>query len=142
MSLADIINEQNTLAIKNKDEDAKGIFSILKNKIMLAKIEKRAKGEELTDADVVSIIQKTVKELEEEKAFFEKAGRAEKVEALENQKNIISAYLPKLMSEDEIKEIISNLADKTMPNIMKHFRLNFAGKCDMSLVSKLAKELQ
>ena len=46
------------------------------------------------------------------------------------------------MSEDEIKEIISNLADKTMPNIMKHFRLNFAGKCDMSLVSKLAKELQ
>ena len=141
MSLADIINEQNTLAIKNKDEDAKGIFSILKNKIMLAKIEKRAKGEELTDADVVAIIQKTVKELDEEKINFEKANRQDKVNSLEKQKSLLTVFLPKQMSEEEIKQIILSLEDKSVGAVMKHFRENYSGKCDMSKVSSIARQI-
>lgn len=139
MSLAEEINAQNILAIKNKDEDAKAILSILKNKILVATIEKRASKEELTDADVIAIIQKTVKELDEEKASFAQANRPEQVASLERQKAVISQYLPELMSEDEIKEIIAGLEDKSIGNVMKHFRTNFAGKCDMGKVSSIAK---
>ena len=39
----------------------------------------------------------------------------------------------------KVKEIVDSLEDKSMPNIMKHFKLNYAGKCDMSIVSKIAK---
>ena len=41
---------------------------------------------------------------------------------------------------EEIKNIISSLEDKSMPNIMKHFKQNYLGKCDMKLVNKLANE--
>ena len=44
------------------------------------------------------------------------------------------------MTEDEIKTEIAKLADKSIPSVMKHFKANFQGKCDMGLVSKLAKE--
>ena len=45
-----------------------------------------------------------------------------------------------MMSEDEIREEIAKLEDKKIPTIMKHFKANFNGKCDMGLVNKIAKE--
>ena len=53
---------------------------------------------------------------------------------------ILSAYLPKQMTEDEIRAEIAKLDDKKVPSVMKHFKANFAGKCDMGLVSKVCKE--
>ena len=44
-----------------------------------------------------------------------------------------------MLSEQEIKTEINNLVDKSMPSIMKYFKTNFAGKVDMSLVSRIAK---
>ena len=49
------------------------------------------------------------------------------------------AFLPKMLTEEEIKKIIDSLEDKSMPNIMKYFKTNYAGKCDMSIVSRLAR---
>lgn len=46
-----------------------------------------------------------------------------------------------MMSEDEIRAEIDKLSDKSMPSIMKHFKTNFAGKVEMSLVSKIAKSI-
>jgi uncharacterized protein len=139
--IIDEINKQSIDAMKNKDEIAKGIFSIVKNKILLAKIDKKAKQEELTEADVISILQKTVKEIEEEKQSFASAGRDAQVTILEKQKSILEAFLPKLMSDEEIKEVISSLEDKSIANVMKYFKQNYAGKCDMSKVSAIAKKL-
>ena len=44
-----------------------------------------------------------------------------------------------MMSEDEIKAEINKLEDKSIPSVMKHFKANFAGKVDMSLVNKIAR---
>ncbi|MBR6516022.1 MAG: GatB/YqeY domain-containing protein [Bacilli bacterium] len=71
---------------------------------------------------------------------FKNANRTEKVEELTLQKQILEAYLPAKLTEEEIREIINSLEDKSMPNIMKHFKLNYLGKCDMKLVNKLANE--
>ena len=66
------LKKANIEALKSKDTNARAIYSVLINKCMLLEISKREKGEELTDADVVSMIQKTVKELEDEASNFEK----------------------------------------------------------------------
>ena len=136
------IKKANMEALKTKDSNARAIYSVLINKCMLLEINKREKGEELEDADVVSLIQKTLKELEDEISNFEKVNNASKVELLKSQFETIKVFLPKMLSEGEVKEVIEKLDDKSIPNVMKHFKTNYAGKCDMSMVSRLAKQYQ
>ena len=45
------------------------------------------------------------------------------------------------MSKDEIKAEIEKLDDKSIPNVMKHFKTNFAGKCDMGLVNQVLRSM-
>ena len=135
------LKEANVAALKNHDTNARAILSVLLNKIKLAEIEKRTQNAELVDADVVAILQKSLKELAEEKLAFEKAGRAESVVALQAQMEFVSSYLPKMMSEEEIKAEILKLSDRSIPNVMKHFKANFAGKCDMRDVQAVLKTL-
>ncbi len=136
------IKKANLEALKNKDSNARAIYSVLINKCMLLEISKKEKQEELVDADVVSLIQKTLKELEDESGNFEKVGNASKVEQLKAQMECIKLFLPKMLSEDEVKTIIESLEDKSIPSVMRHFKADYAGKCDMSMVSKLAKQYQ
>ena len=65
----------------------------------------------------------------------------EEVENINTQIAIAEKYLPKMMSEEEIKEVILSLADRSVPNVMKHFKSNFAGKCDMRKVQEVLKGL-
>ena len=138
MTLADFKKEK-VIAMKNHDKDAVDALNVIITKIMNLTIEKRAVNQEVTEGDIDSIIQKAVKELAEEKEGFERAGRQSNVESLSKQIEVVKKYLPKLLSEEEIVSIISSLQDKSMPAIMKHFKMNYQGKVDMSLVSKLAK---
>jgi uncharacterized protein YqeY len=125
--------------MKNKDKDGVDALNVIITKVMNLTIEKRAVGQEVTEGDVDTIIQKAVKELEEEREGFMKAGRQANVESLTRQIEYVKKYLPQLLSEEEIKEIISKLEDKSMPSIMKYFKVNYQGKVDMKLVSVLAK---
>lgn len=128
-------------AMKAHDKDAVAALNVVINKLMLAGIEKKAAGEEMTDADVTKILQKTVNELAEEREGFVKAGRAETVASLDRQLETVKKYLPKLLSAEEIKAIIEKLDDKSVPSVMKHFKTNYAGKVDMKLVGEVLKTL-
>lgn len=137
-----LINElekANIEALKNKDKTARAVLSVVINKYRVNAIELKAQGKEASDVDLIKVINKVVKELEEEKEGYVKLNRVEEVKAIEEQKAIIEKYLPKLMSEEEIRKIIASLEDKSMPSIMKHFKANYDGKVDMSLVSKIAR---
>ena len=136
------LKKANMEALKNKDSNARAIYSVLINKCMLLEINKKEKGEELVDADVVSLIQKTLKELEDEISNFEKVNNATKVELLKGQMEYIKKFLPAMLNETEISSIIEGLTDKSIPSIMRYFKTNYAGKCDMSMVSRLAKQYQ
>lgn len=136
------IKKANIEALKSKNSNARAIYSVLINKCMLLEINKREKGEELVDADVVSLIQKTLKELEDETSNFLKVNNLTKVETLKEQAEYLKTFLPKMLSEEEIKKEIDGLDDKSIPNVMKYFKTNFAGKCDMSKVSQIAKQYQ
>lgn len=137
--LIDEIKKANVEAMKARDNTAKGIYSIIMNKYMLLSIEKKQKGEEATDVDLITIISKTLKELTEEKESYLKVNNLEKVDAIAHQEELISKYLPKMLTEEEIRKEISTLDDKSLPNVMKHFKTNFQGKVDMGLVSKIAR---
>lgn len=128
-------------AMKAHDEDAVKALNVVINKLMLASIEKRAKGEEMNDTDTVAILQKTEKELLEERAGYEKAGRADTVASLDKQIAAVKKYMPQMMSQEEIKEVILSLSDRSVPAVMKHFKTNFAGKCEMKTVSEVLKSL-
>lgn len=137
--IIDEIKKDNVQAMKDKNTIARTIYGVVVNKHMLQSIEKRKTGGELTDADMVAILQKTIKELTEEAENYAKVGNNVQVEEINAQKKILEKYLPQMMSEDEIRNIIAGLEDKSMPNIMKHFKANFAGKVDMQLVNKIAR---
>ena len=95
----------------------------------------------MTEADIATLLKKAEKELIEEKEGFEKAGRQENVISLENQIKTIQKYLPKMLSKEEITAIINGLTDKSLPAVMKHFKINYQGKADMKLVSDIAKNI-
>ncbi len=139
--LIDTIKKENMIALKEKDQDKRAVLSVIINKYMVLGYEAKAKGKELTDLDLIQIINKTTKELEEEKAGYVQANRPESVAKIDYQIKAIASYLPKMMSEEEIKEVISSLEDKSIPSVMKHFKQNYAGKCDMGLVNKVLKSL-
>ena len=139
--MIDDIKKASVEAMKARDSIAKGIYSIIVNKYMLLNIEKKEKGEQATDNDMISIISKTLKELADEKESYLKVNNQEKVNAIAHQEELISKYLPKMLSEDEIRKEIDSLEDKSIPSIMKHFKANFQGKVDMSLVNKIAKSI-
>ena len=134
------LGKANIQALKNHDKVARSILSVVYGKCKQASIDKGLGAKELDDAECLRIIQKTIKELDEEKEGYVKIGRVESANEIEEQKAILVKYLPAQLSEDEIRAEIAKLEDKKIPSVMKHFKTNFAGKVDMGLVSKVAKE--
>lgn len=139
--LIDTLKKENLLALKNKDENKRAVLSVIINKYMILGYEYKANNKEIGDTELINIISKTLKELEEERKSFLEANRADKVSDLDKQIEIIKIYLPKMLTEEEIKNIILSLDDKSIPSVMKHFKLNYNGKCDMTLVNKVLKSL-
>ena len=135
------LKDANVKALKERDTTARSVLSVVLNKVKLAEIDKRTAGGELVDADVVAILQKSVKELTEEKEAFEKASRQQNVDTLATQIAFIQNFLPKMMTAEEIRAEIAKLEDKSIPSVMKHFKANFAGKCDMRDVQSVLKSL-
>lgn len=135
------IKKANIEAMKNKDTLARAFYSVLMNKILLEKIAKGQRDQMLADADVSNIIQKVIKELNDEKENYAKVANVEQVAIIEKQIEIANTYLPKQLSKDEIKQIILALDDKTVPSVMKHFKANYNGQVDMRQVQEVLKEL-
>ncbi|MBE6136099.1 MAG: hypothetical protein E7181_02380 [Erysipelotrichaceae bacterium] len=135
------LQKANIEAMKAKDQDARSILSVVLTKYKLQEVEARAAGKELGDAELLSIIQKVLKELSDEKEGYAKVNNQERIDSITRQENVIKKYLPQQLSEDEIRAEIAKLDDKSLPNIMKHFKTNFAGKVDMSKVSQIARSL-
>lgn len=137
--IIDEIKKDNVQAMKDKNALARAIYGVVMNKVLLANIEAKKDGKELADSDVVQILQKTIKELTEERENYLKANNQTEADNIDQQKKIIEKYLPAMLSEEEIKAEIAKLDDKSIPSVMKHFKANFAGKVDMSLVNKIAR---
>lgn len=129
-------------ALKNKDTNAQNVMGVLIAAYQKAESDKKVKGQEMTDADMVSILNKVLKELEDEKAMYESANRTVEVANSLAQMEIVKSYMPAMMSEEEVRKVIEGLEDKSIKNVMMVFKSQYAGKVDMGLVSKVAREYQ
>lgn len=139
--LIDEIKKANMLAMKNHDQQTRTALSIVINKYMLVNIENKAQNKETQDSDVISILQKTIKELVEEAENYAKVGNLEEQQNVLAQKKAVEQFLPQMMSKEEIKAEMLKLDDKSIGSVMKYFKLNFAGKCDMRDVQEVLKSL-
>jgi uncharacterized protein YqeY len=117
-------------------------------RLILAAVKQKEVDEriELADADVVSILEKMIKQRRESIAQFEKAARTDLADAEKFELGILSGYLPQQLSEAEIqKEIDSAVAGsgasgiKDMGKVMAALKTRLAGRADMGKVSGLVK---
>lgn len=138
--IIDEIKKANMQALKERNQNARAIYSIVMTRFMNRSIELKEVGATMNDEETIRIIQKTLKELNEEKEGYEKVNNMQMAQSIAEQAVYIAKYLPKMLSEEEIKAEIDKLDDKTIPAIMKYFKSNFAGKVDMALVNKVARQ--
>ena len=129
-------------ALKEHDSNKQNVLGVLIGAYQKNEIDKKVNNQEMTDADMVSLLNKTLKELEDEKTMYASANRLDDVKNLDYQIGIVKTYMPTMMSEDDIKKVIDGLADKSIKGIMIAFKTKYAGKADMGLVSKVAKSYQ
>lgn len=139
--IVDEIKKANIEAIKSKDTTARALYSVLLNKIKLEEINKRSSNG-LSDGDVAAILQKAGKELAEERDNYIKAGNQEMAQNISKQIELVNKYMPKMLSDEEIKNIINSLEDKSLPFVMKYFKQNYQGACDMKKVGEILKGMQ
>ncbi|MEG1646893.1 MAG: GatB/YqeY domain-containing protein [Clostridia bacterium] len=137
--LQDDLKKANIQAIKDRNTVARSILSVVLNKVLL-ETKKDVNVTVVDDSKVLEILQKTEKELYEERDGYAKVNYLDKVADIEKQIAIVNAYLPKQMTDDDIKKVIAGLEDKSLPAVMRHFKTNFAGQCDMKAVSNIAKQ--
>ena len=128
---------------KEKANTLRNVLSKLKDK----QIEKR---ETLSIEEEIKILQALVKQRKESIALYEKGGRSELVAIEEQEMNIINSYLPKMMSDDSIKDIVKNVIEtsgansisdmgKVMPEVMKQGKGLIDGKTAQKFVSEMLK---
>ena len=117
-------------------------------RLLLAAIKQKEIDErvELADADVLSIIDKMIKQRRESIAQFEKAARNDLVDTEKFEIGVLAGYLPQQLSEAEIaQEVAAAVAQtgasgvKDMGKVMGILKPKLAGKADMGKVSALVK---
>ena len=128
---------------KEKANTLRTVISKLKDK----QIEKR---EALSNEEEIKILQTLVKQRKESIDLYEKGGRRELVAIEKQEMDIINSYLPKMMSEDAINDIVKNVIDSTgassmsdmgkvMPEVMRQGKGLIDGKTAQKLVSEMLK---
>ena len=128
-TLKEKINSDFMIAFKDKEMDKKNFLGLIKGEIQL----QEGRGVESTDENILIVLKKLEKSLSQN-------GDENSKKELE----YLSPYMPKMMSEDEIRNIIINLKEEGLNNlgqIMGEFNKNFKGKADNKLVSQVAKEV-
>jgi len=117
-------------------------------RLVLAAIKQREVDErkKLADADVVSVLEKMIKQRRESIAQYEKGGRTDLADAEKFEIGVLSAYLPQQMGAAEIEQAVRDaLAEtgaataKDMGKVMAVLKGRLAGRADMGQVSALVK---
>ena len=144
--LRDDINNALKEAMKAKDERTVATLRLVNSTFKNADIEARASGKTLSDADLLPVLQKMIKQRQESKELYEKGGRPELAQQEGAEIAIITAYLPKQMSESEMIAAIESAigetgaaAMKDMGKVVGALKAKFAGQMDFAKASAMVK---
>ena len=131
-------------ALKSSDKFKLAVLRMLKSALQLESINKK---KELEDDEIISVIKKQVKQRNDSITEFEKYDKLDKVETLKAEIEILEAYLPEEISDEELNNIINEVFNEVNPTsmkdmgiVMKTITLKLKDKnADMSKVSQLVK---
>lgn len=145
MTLKEKLMEDLKSAMRNKEKRRKDTITMLRAAVKQREVDERI---ELADGDILAIVGKQVKQKRESIKDFQKASRIDLVEQAEEEIEILMAYLPEQLTEDEIDEIVREAIVQTgaasmrdMGRIMGVVMPKVKGKADGSLISQSAKKL-
>lgn len=132
-------------AMKEKDEIKKNTVQMVRAAIL--QVEKD-KGVTLEDNQVLDIIAKESKKRKDSLADFEKSGREDLISSVKKEIEILSQYLPKQLSKEEITTIVKDIIEQTgatsikdMGIVMKEAKQKMGASADGKTINEVVKEL-
>jgi uncharacterized protein len=141
--LKDKITEDMKTAMRAKETARLSTIRLLLAAMKQKEVDERVA---LSDADVLSIIEKMLKQRRESIAQYEKAARADLADVEKAEIAVLSAYLPQQMSEAEVAEAVlaaikesGAAGPKDMGKVMGLLKSRLAGRTDMGKLSGLVK---
>jgi uncharacterized protein YqeY len=147
MALEETINSDIKDAMMAKDEAKLRAVRAIKSEIIKAKTEKGAGGI-ISPEKEVQLLQKMVKQRKDSISEFEKANRTDLITKEKEEVAVIEKYLPALMSEEEVRDVVKQAiaatgatTQKEMGKVMGVVSKQLAGKADNKLVADLVKSL-
>ena len=149
MSLKKQIEDKLNEALKAKDKSTYPTLRLIVSAIKDAEIAGRTKGlKEMSDSDLMTILKKMIKQRNESCEVYKKAGRNELLENETKEIEVISAFLPKQLSEEETKKICQEAVKssgassmKDIGKVMGVLKSTHADTLDFSKVSSIIKNL-
>lgn len=131
-------------AMQAKDTLKKDTITMLRAAIL--QVEKDTQ-KELSETEIQVIVAKEVKKRQESMADFEKGGRQDLVDQTKKEIDVLSVYLPKQLSKEEVETLVIDAIAETgatgprdMGRVMGALREKTAGKADGKLVSDIVKQ--
>ncbi len=145
--LRDDINNAVKDAMRAKDERKLSTLRMVNSTIKNADIAARGESKPLlTDADLLAVLQKMIKQRQESVELYDKGGRAELAAQEREEIAIIQAYLPKQMSDDDVKAAISAAIAATgaagmkdMGKVIAELKGKYTGQMDFGKASGMVK---
>lgn len=132
-------------SMKEKDLIRKNTVQLIRSSIL--QIEKD-KAIEVTDEQIIEIIAKEAKKRKDAAQDFEKSGREDLINQVKEEIEIISEYLPKQLTKDEITEIVKQVIDETgatsikdMGKVMKSAKEKMGATADGKTINEVVREL-
>ena len=149
MSLKNQIEEKLNKALKEKDKSTYPTMRLIVSAIKDAEIANRIKEKkDISDSDITAILKKMIKQRNESCEVYKKAGRTELLNTENNEIEVINAFLPQQLSEDETKKIcveavksVGAVSMKDMGKVMGSLKSKHSDTLDFSKVSPIIKEL-
>ena len=149
MSLKNQIEEKLNKALKEKDKSTYPTMRLIVSAIKDAEIANRTKEKkDISDSDITAILKKMIKQRNESCDVYKKAGRTELLNNENKEIEVINAFLPKQLSEEDTKKICEEtvksdgaVSMKDMGKVMGSLKSKHSDTLDFSKVSPIIKEL-
>lgn len=133
------------ISMRDKNVVRKNTVQMIRAAIL--QIEKDT-GNEVDDAKIIDIIAKEMKKKKDAMADFEKAERQDLIDQTNEEMKVLEEYLPKQLSKEEIKEIVSKVITKVgatsmkdMGIVMKEAKAEIGAGADGKTINEVVKEL-
>lgn len=144
MSLLTTINDDIKTAMKAKDKPKLSVLRMIKSSLQNEQIKK---GSELSEEDELAVLSREMKQRRDSLTEFKKADRQDLVDPLENEIAIVTDYMPKQLTEEELQSVVQEVIASVNATSVKDFGKvmgavmpKVKGKADGNDINRMVKQ--